>query len=225
MQNEEQSQIKNKSSQNCCDKDGKCAHYSGKRRWLWIIGTIIVLAVAFKAGWYFSMKYYGATWDTPKNALVEQGAPSSTSARSVSEMEARETIDAIYKTDYRNAFLEKKPELFLKHIPDDFKSTSVAGDVFDAKGLRQFFPTRFANQIRTIEHNVTIEDVDVLPDGTISAIVTLYTLEEYKRVQGDGAYLVTTVGTYRDTWQERGGIWYEIGGDQLRNQVITAPRP
>jgi hypothetical protein len=97
--------------------------------------------------------------------------------------------------------------------------------VYDAKAIRQFFPTRFTNQIRTIEHNVTIEDVDVLPDGTISAIVTLYTLEEYKRASGDGAYLVTTVGTYRDTWQERGGIWYEIGGDQLRNQTITAPRP
>jgi hypothetical protein len=37
---------------------------------------------------------------------------------------------------------------------------------------------------RTIEHNVTIEDVDVLPNGDIAAVVTLYTLIESKKVQG-----------------------------------------
>jgi hypothetical protein len=143
----------------------------------------------------------------------------------VSEDQARREISAIYKGDYRTAFREKKPELFLKHIPDDFRSVSVEGNEFDAKALRQFFAQRFANQVRLIEHNVTIEDIDVLQDGSISAVVTLYTLEEFKMAKSGGTYFVTTIGTYRDTWQKRSGTWYEVRGDQLRNQTITAPRP
>ena len=45
----------------------------------------------------------------------------------------------------RAAFVEKRPELFLKHIPDDFQSVSVEGNRFDATALRQFFPAQFAN--------------------------------------------------------------------------------
>jgi hypothetical protein len=143
----------------------------------------------------------------------------------VSEDQARREIDAIYKGDYRTAFRERKPGLFLKHIPDDFKSVSVEGNEFDAAALRRFFPQRFANQVRLLEHNVTIEDIDVLQDGSVSAIVTLYTLEEFKRAKGGGTYFVTTIGTYRDVWQNRSGTWYEVRGDQLRNQTITALRP
>lgn len=141
----------------------------------------------------------------------------------LSEVQARQVLDAIYKGDYRAAFLEKKPELFLKHIPDDFKSVQVDDQEFDAKALRQYFPLQFTTMVRTIEHNVTIEDLDVLPDGTVSAIVTLYTLIEFQGKSGN--YLVTTLGTYRDNWQQRGGVWYEVSGNQLRNQTITAPRP
>jgi hypothetical protein len=112
----------------------------------------------------------------------------------------------------------------LKHIPDDFTSVQVDGQTFDAAALRQFFPTRFTNQVRLIEHNVTIEDIDILSDSTISAIVTLYTLEEFSKPDG-GTYFVTAIGTYRDDWQERDGVWYEIKGIQLRNQTITSPRP
>ena len=79
--------------------------------------------------------------------------------------------------------------------------------------------------LRTIEHNVTIEDVDILPDGTISAVVTLYTLIEYQG-KGGGNYLVTTIGTYRDEWQKRDGmLGTRVRGNQLRNQTITAPQP
>jgi hypothetical protein len=141
------------------------------------------------------------------------------------EDQARREIDAVYKGDYRMAFQTRKPELFLKHVPDDFKSVTVEGNEFDAAALRRFFPRRFANQVRTLEHNVTIEDVDVLPDGSVSAIVTLYTLEEFKKARGAGTYFVTTIGTYRDVWRKRAGTWYEVRGDQLRNQTITAPRP
>jgi hypothetical protein len=145
-------------------------------------------------------------------------------AQTLSEDEARQIIDGIYKGDYREAFASKNPELFLKHIPDDFTSVQVDGQTFDAAALRQFFPTRFTNQVRLIEHNVTIEDSDILPDGTISAIVTLYTLKEFSKPDG-GTYFVTAIGTYRDDWQERDGVWYEIKGTQLRNQTITSPRP
>lgn len=145
-------------------------------------------------------------------------------AQTLTEDEARDIIDGIYKGDFREAFETKNPDLFLKYIPDDFTSALVDGQTFDAAALRQFFPTRFTNQVRLVEHNVTIEDVDVLPDNTVSAIVTLYTLEEFSKPDGS-TYLVTAIGTYRDDWQERDGQWYEIRGTQLRNQTITAPRP
>lgn len=133
-------------------------------------------------------------------------------------------IDGIYKGDYREAFATKNPSLFLRHIPDDFVPVSGDGQRTDAAGLRQFFPTRFENQVRLLAHNVTTEDVDVLPDGTVSAVVTLYTLEAFAK-PGGGTYFVTAIGTYRDSWRERGGRWFEVRGTQLRNQTITAPRP
>lgn len=141
----------------------------------------------------------------------------------LTEPQARAALDAIYKGDYRAAFVDKRPELFLKHIPDDFQSTSVEGNRFDAAALRQFFPTQFRNMVRTVEHNVTIEDIDVLQGGTVSAVVTLHTLIEFRGANGN--YLVNTVGTYRDDWQNRGGTWFEVRGDQLRSSVTTAPRP
>jgi hypothetical protein len=135
----------------------------------------------------------------------------------------RAQIDAIYKGDYRAAFVDKKPELFLKYIPDDFQSESIEGQKFNAAGLRQFFPTQFPNMVRTIEHNVSIEDIDVLGPNKLSAVVTLNTLIEYKGATSN--YLVNTIGTYRDVWEKRGAQWFEISGDQLRNQVTSFRRP
>lgn len=152
------------------------------------------------------------------------GVLTAASAQTLAEDQARSIIDGIYKGDYREAFATRNPALFLRHIPDDFMSVAVDGQTSDAADLRRFFPTRFENQVRLLEHNVTIEDVDVLPDGTISAVVTLYTLEEFAGA-GGGSYFVTATGTYRDDWQERGGRWFEVRGTQLRNQTTTAPRP
>jgi hypothetical protein len=135
----------------------------------------------------------------------------------------RAEIDAIYKGDYRNAFVNKNPQLFLKYIPDDFVSENVEGQKFNAAGLRQFFPTQFPNMVRTIEHNVSIEDVDVISPTKLSAVVTLNTLIEYKGAAGN--YLVYTLGTYRDVWEKRGGQWFEVEGNQLRNQTISFRRP
>jgi hypothetical protein len=81
------------------------------------------------------------------------------------------------------------------------------------------------NIVKTLEHNVTIEEVKILPNGNISAIVTLYTVIERRKAQGQGSYLVTTVGTYRDVFRKTAGVLFEVSGDQLRNQTITAPKP
>ncbi len=155
---------------------------------------------------------------------VAVGLALAQSAKNASEQQAHKDLDALYKGDYRAAFIDKKPELFLKHIDPRFHSTSVEGFDFDAKKLREFFPRQFATMVRTLEHNVTIEDVDVATDGKISAVVTLYTLIEFKGAKG-GTYFVTTVGTYRDTFVRTPGGLMAIRGQQLRNQTTTAPRP
>ncbi len=139
------------------------------------------------------------------------------------ESTLRAEIDAIYKGDYRAAFVDKKPELFLKYIPDDFISESIEGQKFNAAGLRQFFPSQFPNMVKTIEHNVSFEDVDVISATKLSAVVTLNTLIEYKGAAGN--YLVNTIGTYRDVWEKRNGKWFEIEGNQLRNQTTSYRRP
>ncbi len=64
-------------------------------------------------------------------------------AETITEDQAREILDGIYKGDYREAFATKNPELFLKHIPDDFTSVQVDGQTFNAEALRQFFSYPF----------------------------------------------------------------------------------
>jgi|GEM_PF-5148672 len=145
-------------------------------------------------------------------------------ARSAAEERAYKELNALYKGDYRAAFVQKKPELFLKHIDPGFTSTSIEGFDFDATKLREFFTAMFTTMVRTIEHNVTIEDVDVAANGEITAVVTLYTLIEFKGRKG-GTYFVTTVGTYRDTFVRTPGGLIEVRAQQLRNQTTTAPRP
>jgi hypothetical protein len=53
--------------------------------------------------------------------------------------------------------------------------------------------------------------------------VTLNTLIEFKGAAGN--YLVNTIGTYRDVWEKREGQWFEIEGNQLRNQTTSYRRP
>jgi hypothetical protein len=142
----------------------------------------------------------------------------------LSEEAARAVLDGIYKGDFRSAFVDRRPELFLRHVPDDFVSTMVDGSRLDATAIRQAFPQQFATMVRTIEHNVTIEDVDVPSSRSISGVVTLTTLIEHRR-QGTGTYLVVTVGTFRDDFVLRDGVWMLRQALQLRGQTITSPRP
>ncbi len=138
---------------------------------------------------------------------------------------ARRELDALYKGDYRQAFVKKKPELFLKHIAPNFHSTLIDGSTYDTKALQQLFPRQFADMVQTHEHNVAIEGVDVAPNGTIDAVVTLSTLIEYKSAQGQ-KYFVMTIATYHDSFvRALNGVLLEISGDQLRSQTITWRKP
>jgi hypothetical protein len=143
----------------------------------------------------------------------------------LSDEDARAVLDGIYKGDFRSAFVDKRPDLFLRHIPDDFVSTMVDGSRLDAVAIRQEFPRQFTTMVRTIEHNVTIEDVDVTGNRSISGVVTLTTLIEHQRSAGSGTYFVITVGTFRDDFVLRDGVWLLQRATQLRGQTITSPRP
>jgi hypothetical protein len=142
-----------------------------------------------------------------------------------SDEAAHAVLDSIYKGDFRSAFVDKRPELFLRHVPDDFVSTMVDGSHLDAAAIRQAFPRQFTTMVRTIEHNVTIEDVDVAGNRSISGVVTLTTLIEHQRSAGGGTYFVITVGTFRDDFVLRDGVWLLKRATQLRGQTITSPRP
>jgi hypothetical protein len=137
---------------------------------------------------------------------------------------ARADLDALYKGDYRNAFEQKNPDLFLRHISDDFTSTLVDGTTGNAEVLRQFFPLFIQSIDRVIEHNVTIEDVQIKGDR-IEAVVTLTTVMD-RRSPANVVYTEISVGTFLDKFvrDEDGGLM-EVAGDQLRVSVTGAPRP
>jgi len=158
----------------------------------------------------------GCTDDTDDNAGASDD-PAAVEA-------ARADLDALYKGDYRNAFEQKNPDLFLRHISDDFTSTQIDGTVANAGLLRQFFPLFVQSIDRVIDHSVTIEDVR-LKDGRIEAVVTLTTVMD-RRSPSDVVYNEISVGTYRDQFvRDVDGELKEVAGDQLRMTVTGAPRP
>ena len=137
---------------------------------------------------------------------------------------ARADLDALYKGDYRNAFEQKNPDLFLRHISDDFTSTLIDGTSASAEGLRQFFPLLIQSIDRVIDHNVTIEDVQI-KDDRIEAVVTLTTVMD-RRSPANVVYTEISVGTYLDKFvRDEVGVLKEVAGDQLRVSVTGAPRP
>ena len=137
---------------------------------------------------------------------------------------ARADLDALYKGDYRNAFEQKNPDLFLRHLSDDFTSTMVDGTSASAEALRQFFPVLIQSIERVIDHNVTIEDVQ-LKDGQIEAVVTLSTVMD-RRSPANVVYTEISVATYLDRFvRDEDGVLKEVAGDQLRVSVTGAPRP
>jgi hypothetical protein len=158
--------------------------------------VVIAIVVAFDG--YSSLGNRPYRMSSPETWLLAESQTQSptTSDPNIKEA-ARRELEALYQGDYRRAFLEKRPELFLKHIAPNFHSTTVDGTEYDAMALRQAFPRQFHNMVRVQEHDVTIEDVEVTSDGAIVAVVTLTTLIEYKSAKGR-RYFVTSIGTYRD---------------------------
>jgi hypothetical protein len=139
--------------------------------------------------------------------------------------EARADLDALYKGDYRSAFVEKQPELFLRHIHDDFTAIQIDGSTATAEQMRQFFPALIGSIEQVIDHNVTIENVEVDDDGQIDAVVTLTTVM-HRRSQAGVVYAEISVGTYRDTFvREDDGTLMETRGAQLRSVVTGAAIP
>jgi hypothetical protein len=137
---------------------------------------------------------------------------------------ARADLDALYKGDYRNAFVEKNPELFLRHIHDDFTSTQVDGSTANAEQLRQFIPIVIGSIERVLDHNVTIESVYVT-DERIEAVVTLTTVMD-RRSQAGVVYNEIAVSTYLDTFERSADdTLMEIRGEQLRSAITGAPVP
>jgi hypothetical protein len=137
---------------------------------------------------------------------------------------ARADLDALYKGDYRNAFEQKNPDLFLRHLADDFTSTLVDGTTASAEALRQFFPLLIQSIERVIDHNVTIEDVQI-KDGQIEAVVTLTTVMD-RRSPANVVYTEISVATFLDKFvRDERGVLKEVAGDQLRVSVTGAPRP
>ena len=158
----------------------------------------------------------GCTDDTDDNAGAS-GDPAAVEA-------ARADLDALYKGDYRNAFEQKNPDLFLRHIADDFTSTQIDGMVANAELLRQFFPLFIQSIDRVIDHNVTIEDVQI-KDDQIEAVVTLTTVMD-RRSPANVVYTEISVATYLDKFvRDEDGVLMEVAGDQLRLSVTGAPRP
>ena len=138
---------------------------------------------------------------------------------------ARADLDALYKGDYKSAFVDKKPELFLQHIHDDFTAIQIDGSTANAEQLRQFFPAMIGSIEQLIDHNVTLENVEVDDDGQIDAVVTLTTVM-HRRSQAGVVYAEISVGTYRDTFvRDDDGTLMETRGEQLRSVVTGAAIP
>jgi hypothetical protein len=138
---------------------------------------------------------------------------------------ARADLDALYKGDYRSAFVDKDPNLFLRHIHDDFTGIQLDGTQLNAEQLRQFFPVMVGSIERVLDHNVTIESLEVDDAGQIDAVVTLTTVM-HRRSQAGVVYAEISAGTYRDTFV-RGvdGTLMETRGEQLRSAVTGTSIP
>ena len=138
---------------------------------------------------------------------------------------ARADLDALYKGDYRSAFVDKNPELFLQHIHDDFTGIQIDGSTANAEQMRQFFPMIIGSIEHVVDHNVTIEHVVVTEDDEIEAVVTLTTVM-HRRSPAGVVYSEISVGTFLDTFvRDDNGTLMETRGEQLRSAVTGAALP
>ncbi|HEU4405462.1 MAG TPA: hypothetical protein VFS43_09250 [Polyangiaceae bacterium] len=138
---------------------------------------------------------------------------------------ARADLDALYKGDYRRAFVEKNADLFGRHIAPDLRYSSYDGSTADAEGLKAFVAGRIATIERVVEHSVSLEHVTVDEAGRITAVVTLTTVLDLRSPAGT-IYTETGVSTYRDAFvKQADGSLLEVSAELLRSHTARAPRP
>lgn len=154
-------------------------------------------------------------------AVPEAGAQTA----DVSVETVRTDLDQLYKGDYRRAFVEKNPELFGQHIAPELQYSAYDGSSATGEQLKQIVAGRIALIDRVLDHNVTIENVEVDETGRIVAVVTLTTVLDI-RSSANVVYREISVGTYRDTFvKTEEGSLLEVAAHLLRSHVTTSRIP
>jgi hypothetical protein len=137
---------------------------------------------------------------------------------------ARADLDALYKGDYRAAFVTKNPELFTRHISPELQYASYDGTTGSADDLKGFVAARIATIERVVDHSVTIEHVQV-DAGRITAVVTLTTVLDVRSPAGV-VYREISVGTYSDAFtRQLDGSLLEVSAQLMRSHTAIAPIP
>jgi hypothetical protein len=137
---------------------------------------------------------------------------------------ARADLDALYKGDYRAAFVSKNPELFTRHIAPELTYSSYDGSTGSAEDLKGFVSARIASIESVLDHDVTIEHVQV-DGGRITAVVTLTTVLDLRSPAGT-VYREISVGTYRDAFvKQMDGSLLEVRAELMRSHTTIAPKP
>jgi hypothetical protein len=138
---------------------------------------------------------------------------------------ARADLDALYKGDYRRAFVEKNADLFGRHIAPELRYSSYDGTSASADELKAIVAGRIASIERVADHSVSLEHVEVGADGRITAVVTLTTVMDLRSPAGR-VYAETSVGTYRDAFiKQADGSLLEVSAELMRSHTARAPRP
>jgi hypothetical protein len=138
---------------------------------------------------------------------------------------ARAALDLLYKGDYRRAFVEKKPELFGRHIAPELQYSSYDGSTATGEQLKQIVAGRIATIERVLDHSVSIEHVEIDDAGRIVAVVTLTTVLDI-RSQANRVYREISVGTYRDTFvQQADDSLLEVRAQLMRSHTTISIKP
>ena len=157
--------------------------------------------------------------------LVPAARPAAAQQTPDAAAAARADLDALYKGDYRRAFVEKNPDLFGRHIAPELTYSSYDGLTAGAEDLKAIVAGRIGTIERVVEHNVSIEHVQVDAEGRITAVVTLTTSLDLRSPAGV-VYNEISVGTYLDSFVKRpDGTLLETKTKLMRSHTVSAPRP
>lgn len=157
--------------------------------------------------------------------LLPTMAPEASAQPAATVEAARAALDQLYKGDYRRAFVEKNPDLFGRHIAPELQYSSYDGSTGTAEQLKQSVAGRIATIERVLDHNVSIEHVEIDGTGHIVAVVTLTTVLDI-RSQTNRVYREISVGTYRDTFvQQADDTLLEVRAQLMRSHTTTALKP